>query len=555
MSSQHGNGAYQTGAGYDMSDTRAGGSSGYGFHGQKQGATLPSLRNGVERYDTTVIKPSSVSTGPNFNGEITFDFTSANNRWLVPSMCALEVQLVAGRTTASRLAHDNDGADANPADAAALTAAIAAAVPSVGQTPAAHADSSRFVTDPISALFRAMRLSASGVQVENLDHVHLASLLQLATETTPAMANSTLQVGGQAFDWKTRVADLATAGGGDQNVRNVTAVESFVRNKGQVLMRHASPSAEFGQAVADQGITLRIPLPLNFFSAQEWIPACRWQLTLEVDPNHQAKSTFNLSHTGVRSHFAGNPDAIENLAVEIKDISLSVCTVKPLIPKVIESLQMHVPSQAIQMIPLNLSKSGDYTVAVPASTFGVMCVVRDSTTDERFDGASDRWTRGQNVRNIRWSLGSSQWPSTDYNNDLRTSATAVNKDAAVGAADHPRVREWTDGVRNYTGQNGIVACSMKGARAYADFVDLCSKKYASGGMQMDYEDWCANPIFGARLMTPPGEIATNLRLHVDMWDNPLPNDTLYVCALYSKVATMNWAPEVEYPSVKVDHSI
>ena len=48
MSCQHGNGVYQTGAGYDMSDTRAGESSGYGFHGQKQGATLPSLRNGVE---------------------------------------------------------------------------------------------------------------------------------------------------------------------------------------------------------------------------------------------------------------------------------------------------------------------------------------------------------------------------------------------------------------------------------------------------------------------------------------------------------------------------
>ena len=51
------------------------------------------------------------------------------------------------------------------------------------------------------------------------------------------------------------------------------------------------------------------------------------------------------------------------------------------------SLQLHVPSQSIQMIPLNPSASGDYTIAVPASTFGVMCVVRDSTTDERFDGA------------------------------------------------------------------------------------------------------------------------------------------------------------------------
>ena len=96
---------------------------------------------------------------------------------------------------------------------------------------------------------------------------------------------------------------------------------------------------------------------------------------------------------------------------------------------------------------------------------------------------------------------------------------------------------------------------MKGARAYSDFVDLCSKKYSPGGMQMDYEDWCANPIFGARLMSPPGEIATNLRIHVDFHANPIANDTLYVCALYSKVATMNWAPEVEYPSVKVDHSI
>ena len=75
-----GGSAFQAGGGIDVSDTRAGGSGGYGFHGQKQGATLPSLRNGVERYDTTIIKPSSVSTGANFNGEITFDFTSANNR-------------------------------------------------------------------------------------------------------------------------------------------------------------------------------------------------------------------------------------------------------------------------------------------------------------------------------------------------------------------------------------------------------------------------------------------------------------------------------------------
>eukprot|EP01043_Picozoa_sp_COSAG02_P041365 COSAG02_NODE_3421_length_6773_cov_2.734043_6_plen_541_part_00 len=540
-----------------MGDSRAGSSAGYGFHGQKQGATLPSLRNGVERYDTTIIKPSSVSTGANFNGEITFDFTSANNRWLVPSMCALEVQLVAGRTTAERLAHDNNGAGVGGLGGQAqLDAAINAAMPTVGQTPAAHADSSRFVTDPISALFRAMRLTASGVQVENLDHVHLASLLQLATETTPAMADSTLQVGGQAFDWKARVADLATPGGGDQNVRAVVAQEPFVRNKGQVLLRHATPTAEFGQAAANQGITLRIPLPLNFFSAQEWIPACRWQLTLEVDPNHQAKSTFNLSHTATRDNYAGNPDAIENLAVQIKDISLSVCTVKPLIPKVVESLQMHVPSQAIQMIPLNASTSGDYTIAVPASTFGVMCVVRDSTTDERFDGASDRWARGQNIKNIRWSLGSSQWPTgSDYDLDLRSDAAAVDGALAAGNANHPRTREWTDAHRDYTGQHGIVKCTMKGARAYADFVDLCSKKYSPGGMQMDYEDWCSNPIFGARLMTPPGEIATNLRIHVDLHSLPVANDTLYVCALYSKVATMNWAPEVEYPSVKVDHSI
>ena len=551
-----GGSVYQTGKGYDVGDTRAGGSSGYGFHGQKQGASLPSLRNGVERYDTTIIKPSSVSTGTNFNGEITFDFTSANNRWLVPSMCALEVQLVAGRTTAQRLAHDNNGAGVGDlVNQDGLDAAIAAAVPTVGQTPAAHADSSRFVTDPISALFRAMRLTASGVQVENLDHVHLASLLQLATETTPAMANSTLQVGGQAFDWKTRVADLATAGGANQDVRNVIATEPFERHKGQVLLRHATPTVEPGQAVADQGITLRIPLPLNFFSAQEWIPACRWQLTLEVDPNHQAKSTFNLVRGNTRDNFAGGPDAIENLAVQIKDISLSVCTVKPLIPKVVQSLQMHVPSQAIQMIPLNASAGGDYTIAVPASTFGVMCVVRDSTTDERFDGASDSWARGQNVRNIRFSLGSSQWPSTDYNMDLRAVPAGVDDTAAVGTPNHPRMREWSDARRNISGQGGVVACSMKGARAYADFVDLCSKKYAPGGMQMDYEDWCGNPIFGARLMTPPGEIATNLRLHVDFHSNPVVNDTLYVCALYSKVATMNWAPEVEYPSVKVDHSI
>jgi hypothetical protein len=98
-----GSGAYQTGSGYDnVGDTRAGASAGYGFHGQKQGATLPSLRNGVERYDHTRIKPSSVSTGQNFNGEITFDFTSANNRWLVPSMCCLSHALRHQAPTAHR---------------------------------------------------------------------------------------------------------------------------------------------------------------------------------------------------------------------------------------------------------------------------------------------------------------------------------------------------------------------------------------------------------------------------------------------------------------------
>lgn len=493
----------------------------------------------MERYDTTIIKPSSVSTGANFNGEITFDFTSSNNRWLVPSMCALEVRFTAGRFGGVQTNNGN----ALGASTAALNTALAGLEPPVGTRATAAAQHSRLVTDPISSFFRAMRLNASGVQVENLEHCHLASLLQLATETTPAMANSTLQVGGQAFDWKTLVEDMAAA---------PVAGEPFTRNKGQVLMQHAAPIAGNGQSAANQGITLRIPLPLNFFSAQEWIPACRWQLTLEVDPNYQKKSTFNFADQPRVQGGAAEPTLMEQLGVTVEDISLSVCTVKPLIPKVIESLQMHVPSQSIQMVPLNHSASGDYTVAVPASTFGVMCIFKDSTADSRYDGESDRWHRGQNVKNIRWSLGSSQWPSTDYNQDLRPGVGG----GAVAVTNANRVaREYADARRAANGAGGVVNCTLHGARAYSDFVDLCSKKYSPGGMQLDYEDWASNPTFGARLMTPPGEIATNMRIHLDFHDNPVDGDTMYVCALYSKVATMNWAPEVEYPSVKVDHSI
>jgi hypothetical protein len=540
-----GSGAYQTGTGYDnVGDTRAGASSGYGFHGQKQGATIPSLRNGVERYDHTRIKPSSVSTGQNFNGEITFDFTSANNRWLVPSMCCLEVQLTAGRTTAQAMAANNAGAGAvGGMNAAALGAAITAAQPAAGTPGVAKAQFTRLVTDPISSLFRAMRLTCSGVQTENLEHVHLASLLQLATETTPAMADSTLQVGGQAFDFKTRVNDVSAAPG---------AAEQFRRHRGQILMAHASPVVGVGQSVANEGITLRIPIPLNFFSIQEWIPAARWQLTLEVDPNYNTKAVFNQTVAAHRLSDAGGVDVaatgIENTAIEVKDVTLDICTVKPLIPKVVDSLQLHVPSQSIQMVPLTAAASGDYTIAVPASTFGVLCLVRDSSVETRYSGAADRWARGTNVKNIRWALGSSQWPTVDYNMDLRADAVAVTP-------ANRYAREHADSKLQAAGTEGVVACSLRGARAYSDFVDLCSKKYAPAGMQLDYEDWCALPIFGARLMTPPGEIATNLRVHLDLHDAPVAGDTLYVCALYSKVCTMAWAPQVEYPSVKVDHSI
>jgi hypothetical protein len=95
--------------------------------------------------------------------------------------------------------------------------------------------------------------------------------------------------------------------------------------------------------------------------------------------------------------------------------------------------------------------SGDYTIAVPASTFGVLCLVRDSSVETRYSGAADRWARGTNVRNIRWALGSSQWPTVDYNINLQTNAVAVT-------AANRFARENTDSKLLETGAGGVVAC-------------------------------------------------------------------------------------------------
>ena len=54
-------------------------------------------------------------------------------------------------------------------------------------------------TCPVSAMFRSMRLVCSGVTLEHQEFVHLASLLQLATETSPAMCASTLLAGAQNY--------------------------------------------------------------------------------------------------------------------------------------------------------------------------------------------------------------------------------------------------------------------------------------------------------------------------------------------------------------------
>ena len=58
-------------------------------------------------------------------------------------------------------------------------------------------------------------------------------------------------------------------------------------------------------------------------------------------------------------------------------------------------------------------------------------------------------------------------------------------------------------------------------------------------------------------MTPPGEIATALRVSVDFHhENHIdPSTNMYICALHSKVASMAWSPASEYPSVTVENTV
>ena len=63
---QHGGSMYQAGSGYGMQgQSRDGVSAGYGFHSQKVGDKVPSLRNGVESYDRTIVRPTTNVTGSN----------------------------------------------------------------------------------------------------------------------------------------------------------------------------------------------------------------------------------------------------------------------------------------------------------------------------------------------------------------------------------------------------------------------------------------------------------------------------------------------------------
>ena len=108
---QHGGSMYQAGSGYGMQgQSRDGVSAGYGFHSQKVGDKVPSLRNGVESYDRTIVRPTTNVTGSNATGEVTFDWTSANNRWWVPSQTLLTVQLNVAQAAVSGNSAEDEGA-------------------------------------------------------------------------------------------------------------------------------------------------------------------------------------------------------------------------------------------------------------------------------------------------------------------------------------------------------------------------------------------------------------------------------------------------------------
>jgi hypothetical protein len=546
---------YQAGNGYGVNGaSRDGASAGFGFHSQKAGDSIPSLRNGVEKYDRTVIKPTSNSVDGAFAGEVTFDFTSANNRWLVPSQCMLRVQLNVGQSAAAG------------GNAFAGTGLNTAARNGLGASPTTNVDSAtvhdalpnkmKFTTCPVSALFRSMRLVASGVTVENLEHVHLASLLQLATETTPAMAATTLEAGAQSYG----EIGYAPAFGADNNAAPAGQADLLTMpiDPKQLLCEAAFKNAANGQDSNNKGVELCIPLPLNFASQTEWWPACRWQLICEVDPNFHNNAVFSYGALTDAAPGTGTTTGLIRPTVVVRDISLDVATVKPIVPKAISSLQVHVPSQQIQAVPV--TGDGQYTVAVPASTYACLVVFQGSDVLSNPFIDSTNFSGGQLVRNIRWTLGSTQWPQLDYDMKLTKGAgaahtyfTANTANPASAAGSRARARR---GRKLLGEQAATFNATLNGSRAYADYVDVCSKRYDSSGVMMTYAEWCQNPIFAARLLTPPGEISTNLRIGLSWHNTNLDPDTImYVCPLYSKVVTAAYSASSEYPSIKVEHSV
>ena len=95
------------------------------------------------------------------------------------------------------------------------------------------------------------------------------------------------------------------------------------------------------------------------------------------------------------------------------------------------------------------------------------------------------------------------------------------------------------------------------SRAYNDFLDVCAKRYDSTGVMMSLAEWAQNPIYACRLLTPPAEISTNLRISLE-FTTPADNSstlTMFVCPLFSKVVTAAYSAASEYPAVKVEHQL
>eukprot|EP01043_Picozoa_sp_COSAG02_P099838 COSAG02_NODE_35938_length_461_cov_0.770718_1_plen_108_part_01 len=89
--------AGQHGGGYGVSsDVREGASTGFGFESQKVASVIPSMRNNVESFNRTILRPNGDVRGSNATGEAVFEFTSSASRWWVPSQTMLCAQLNTG---------------------------------------------------------------------------------------------------------------------------------------------------------------------------------------------------------------------------------------------------------------------------------------------------------------------------------------------------------------------------------------------------------------------------------------------------------------------------